>query len=204
MFRSLPAFISHLFHPLMMPLYAVLILFSLDTYLSFSIPAQVKLFIYATVLITTFALPALFLVLLYQRRRVSSMELPDASERKLTYLTTAVFYFMAYWIMKLLPVPRLFPLMFAGACLIIATAFVVNFRWKISIHMMGIGGLMGLVWCLPGILYVNILPYFTLLLIAAGLTGTARLLRNAHTPAQVYAGFAAGFLIQAWFICWMV
>jgi len=197
MFRSIPAFVSYVFHPLLMPLYAVAVLFSLNTYLSFSIPWPVRLFIYGTVLITTLALPALFVLLLYQRGSVKSLEMESPDERRLSFLVTAVFYFIAYWMMKLLPVPRIFPVLFAGACLIILLAFLVNFRWKISIHMMGIGGLLGLLWRLPDILYVNILPTFTLVVVVAGLVGTARLMRNAHTPLQVYAGFFAGFCIQA-------
>jgi hypothetical protein len=197
MFRSLPAFVSWLFHPLLMPAYAVTLLFSLRSYLSISIPAPVRLFIYGTVIVTTLALPALFVLLLYQRGRVKSLEMAEANERRLSYLVTAVFYFIAFWLMKTWQVPRIFPVLFAGACFIIVAAFLINLRWKISIHMMGLGGLLGLVWCLPGLLYVNVLPYFTALVLIAGLTGTARLLRQAHTPAQVYAGLLAGFAIQA-------
>jgi hypothetical protein len=204
MLRTLPGFISYIFHPLLMPLYAVLILFNLNTYLSFSIPAQVKVFIYATVLITTCALPALFVLLLYQKGKVRSLEMETADERRLSFLTTAVFYFIAYWLMKMLPIPKIFPVLFVGACLIILVAFAVNFRWKISIHMMGLGGLLGLVWSLPGILYVNILPYVAVLLVIAGLTGSARLFRNAHTPSQIYAGFLSGFFIQLTLIHYLI
>ncbi len=183
-----------------MPLYAMSILFSLDSYLSFSIPGQVKGFIFATVLITTFALPALFVLLLYQRGKIKTLEMETVDERRLSFLTTAVFYMIAYWMMRLLPLPQLFPAVFAGASVMIVLAFFVSFQWKISVHMMGVGALLGLLWCLPEILYVNILPWFIFLLIAAGLIGTTRLLRDAHTPAQVYSGFFLGFIVQMGFI----
>jgi membrane-associated phospholipid phosphatase len=69
---------------------------------------------------------------------------------------------------------------------------IVNLKWKISAHMVGIGGLCGAIATLVihkpeppfGLLYVCIL--------IAGLVGYARLRLQAHTPAQVYSGFLLG------------
>jgi membrane-associated phospholipid phosphatase len=47
-------------------------------------------------------------------------------------------------------------------------------------------------------------PFWMLpvVLLIAGLTGTARLLREAHLPSEVYAGYLAGAICQlaGWYI----
>ena len=73
---------------------------------------------------------------------------------------------------------------------------LINLRWKISIHMTGIGGLFGLIY---GLSYSMNMPMIYLLMIIAviaGVLGMSRMLLKAHTPAQVYVGFLSGFFIE--------
>jgi membrane-associated phospholipid phosphatase len=44
--------------------------------------------------------------------------------------------------------------------------------------------------------YVDLAFYVILAALVCGLVGFARLKLKAHTPAQVYAGFFAGFLLM--------
>jgi membrane-associated phospholipid phosphatase len=83
-----------------------------------------------------------------------------------------------------------------GVFLCGCAAEFTNIFKKISLHMIAMGGLVAFmawqqatdahwpVWWVP----------MTLLL--AGLVGTARLLKNAHAPSEVYAGFLAGIICQ--------
>jgi len=196
MFRSVSSFISYAFHPLLMPVYAMILLFNLDSYLSFSISDQIRMYIYATVFISTFLLPALFSLFLLQKGMIRSLQMEDSTERKYSFLTGAVFYFIGYMLLKMLPIPKLFPLVLLGANFILIAAMIVNRWWKISIHTMGIGGLAGIIWTLPDILYINIVPVFTVVLLLAGAIGSARLYESSHNAFQVYAGFFAGFIIE--------
>jgi hypothetical protein len=92
--------------------------------------------------------------------------------------------------------PPSFQLVFLGAAFIVLVCMMITLFWKISIHMISIGGTIGLFmaigfryeWLLPQI----ILPLFFL----AGIVGYARLRLEAHTPTQVYIGFITGWIVM--------
>jgi len=72
---------------------------------------------------------------------------------------------------------------------------LINFEFKISAHMAGIGGVTGL---LTGIgIRMNIdMTFLIIIAIAiAGLIGFARLKQNAHKPPEVYLGFLTGVAV---------
>jgi membrane-associated phospholipid phosphatase len=56
---------------------------------------------------------------------------------------------------------------------------------------------------MEGTLSISLNALFGILLIFAGLIGVARLALQAHTPADLYRGYAVGILAQvvaSWFI----
>jgi hypothetical protein len=61
--------------------------------------------------------------------------------------------------------------------------------------MVGIGGLAGLISYLIIKMQVDLGFYLILIILAAGLTGTARLILNAHKPFEIYTGFLTGLVI---------
>jgi membrane-associated phospholipid phosphatase len=78
---------------------------------------------------------------------------------------------------------------------LIATS-LINLVWKVSAHMVGIGGVIGAVIALSVQLDTDFFYILSSLILLAGLLGYSRLKLNAHTPAQVYLGFVVGFLPQ--------
>lgn len=198
--RSVANFFSFVFHPLLMPLYAMLLIFNLNTYLSYSVSPQLQRIIYIVVFITTFAMPVLFSMLLLQKGVIRSLEMEDKSERKWPFIITSVFYLIAFYLLRMLPVSGLFPLIVLSAAVVILLAFFITIFWKISIHMMGIGGLAGLLWGVADVLYIPITGIFILLIVLAGFIGTARLIRSAHIPSQIYMGFITGFAAEVLFM----
>jgi membrane-associated phospholipid phosphatase len=74
-------------------------------------------------------------------------------------------------------------------------AFIITSKWKISAHMIGIGGITGLIAYLIYYLHVNLEIYLIVIVLVSGLTGTARLILNAHHPSEIYSGFLMGFAI---------
>lgn len=198
--RSVANFFSFVFHPLLMPVYAMLLIFNLNTYLSYSVSPQLQRIIFIVVFITTFVMPVLFSMLLLQKGVIHSLEMEDKSERKWPFIFTSVFYLIAFYLLRMLPVSGLFPLIVLSAAVVILLAFFITIFWKISVHMMGIGGLAGLLWGLADVLYIPITGIFILLIILAGFIGTARLIRSAHLPSQLYIGFITGFAAEVVFM----
>jgi membrane-associated phospholipid phosphatase len=54
---------------------------------------------------------------------------------------------------------------------------------------------MALVIFISFYLKVNLSFYLILVILFAGITGTARLHLKAHTPVEVYSGFVIGFVV---------
>jgi membrane-associated phospholipid phosphatase len=65
----------------------------------------------------------------------------------------------------------------------------------VSTHMVGLGGLMGLVSVLQHFYGLNIGGLLVVCMLVSGLVGTARLYLQHHTESQVYAGFMLGYIV---------
>ena len=73
---------------------------------------------------------------------------------------------------------------------------LVNFKWKISAHMAGIGGFVALVCRINagGDGVFDLLPVICGAIFIAGILGTSRIAMERHTFWQVMAGAANGFI----------
>lgn len=184
--------ISFLFHPLLMPTYSFVLLFSINAYFSMIIPIEAKWRLLLFVFILTFVFPLISIVFLYNRKMISSLYMKERKERTLPFFITTIFYFTVFYLLKGLNLSPIFQYYALGASLLVVAALVINFFWKISIHMIGIGGLLGMLIGLSimGIIN-NILALFGGILIA-GFIGFARLQLKNHTQAQVYGGLLLG------------
>lgn len=83
-----------------------------------------------------------------------------------------------------------------GAVASVTLAFLINLKWKISAHMIGIGGLTGALVCMTLLLETNMISFIVFAIIASGITATSRLTLNAHTPHQLVAGYLLGISCQ--------
>lgn len=150
--------------------------------------------------IGTFVITAfipLTLILFFKRRgAISDFSISKAQERTQIYWFTILCYaFWIYFTFKIIHTPFVAMVgIWATIALVLVT--LINYRWKISAHLTGLGGLLG------GILaytynYAQPLPIITItiLLVVALLLMYARLYLNAHTPGQVVAGFLLGIIM---------
>jgi membrane-associated phospholipid phosphatase len=83
--------------------------------------------------------------------------------------------------------------MILGTTIAAIITLLINLRWKISAHMVGIGGVLGAVIGISERFMQNLNGTIIVLFLVAGMIGYARLKLDAHTSLQVYAGFATGF-----------
>lgn len=188
--------ISHVFHPLIMPIIGLIIIFNTDSYINYAVPTELKQAILILIGATTFIIPLLIALLLLNRKLINSLEMETRRERIFPYSITISFYVFALYMLKQAPVPAIVFNFIVGATLSIIIAFVINMKWKISAHMIGVGGLVGALLCISILLGIYITPYLVLALLIAGLIGSSRLILKAHTPSQIYVGFAVGIICQ--------
>jgi hypothetical protein len=188
--------ISVIFHPMMMVTFAgIIYFFFIPSDFDFPDPS-IPLRILGMIITSTILLPVVSVLLMVRMGKVQSVEMEQQRERNWPLLQSAIIYLVAYYVLHSRVVPVFIQLFILGAIIGILVSLVINLRWKISLHMIGIGGLCGgisIVMMLQSGASPLILAFCFMI---AGLLGTARLYLNAHTPAQIFAGFVTGFAVQ--------
>jgi hypothetical protein len=154
--------------------------------------------------LTTFAIPALSLGLLKYTGNISSLKLQNRKERLLPFFYITIFYgFAAYYFSRQMLVTEITSGIFILTAIMILAAAIITFFWKISVHSLSMGGVVGLLFVITAMLPdspVNYLLFASILI--SGFVLSARLKLQAHTPAQVYMGFVLGLLISFMIIYW--
>lgn len=110
---------------------------------------------------------------------------------------TLIPYIFSFYFLNRLPIVAEIPNFMLGASITIAIALIVSIWWKISIHMVGVGGIAGLFFALSLRFYVDVTWLIIAAVIIAGWVACARLALNAHKPSQVYIGFFIGWITIA-------
>lgn len=191
---TLAKILSYFFHPLLMPTYGVLLFLNIDPQLSLFLSFKIKAILCFMTFAFTCLLPIVNVWILVKTKVASSFQLDKREERNISYLTTIIFYSAVYYLLNGIPVSNTLKLLILGATFSIALAFLINFWWKISAHMIGIGGVAGALLAVNS--QIDIALFFPIALFIAGLLGFARLALQAHSNAQVYVGFCLGFVCE--------
>lgn len=184
--------ISIIFHPLLIPTYAFLILFSINAYFSLLIPYPSKLRILSLIFIITFVFPTLVILFFKSRNIISSLQMKNREERVYPYIVAGIFFSLAFYLIRIIQISPIFQYFCLGSAILLFIAFLINFLWKISIHMIAIGGLTGMILGLSFMSIINNILLIYGCFFVSGLIGFARLRLNAHSNAQIYAGYFLG------------
>jgi hypothetical protein len=189
-------FLSFILHPALMPTYAMVLLFQMDHFFVFNIPLAIKLAVILVVFFNTFVMPLLISFLLLRNGIIKSFYMEERQERNIPLISFAALLMIAYYMLLKIPLPDFFFLMLLGATASVIIVTLINFKWKISIHMAGIGAMAGIFFGLSSLLLVDLRVAFVISILTAGMLGVARLKMSAHEPLQIYAGFFTGFLCE--------
>ncbi|MFC2128746.1 PAP2 family protein [Bacteroidota bacterium] len=193
--KNLAKWISILIHPLIMPTLGIIILLNSGVYVSF-IPWEIKKLIYLMVFLGTFLIPLCLIPFFLYQKIIGNIEMSERKERIIPLSITALFYFFTYFIFIKVQVYHLLQLFILGAAITILITLFITIKWKISAHLIGIGGVSGGILAI-GLKYnIDIQSIFMTSILVAGLLGYSRLKLKAHTPAQIYAGYFTGLVIM--------
>jgi membrane-associated phospholipid phosphatase len=187
-------FFSALFHPLLMTSVGLLILFNSGTSLAVVQP-EVKKVSMIVVFLFTCVFPIGLMVMLYLTKMIKDFELSEKRERTLPIALTIILLLFTFFVMKGIPQLERAHISFllspvVGMILILA----VNRYMKPSVHMLGLGGLMGMLLVIIVFFRAPLQPVFVMIVLAAGITGSARLILKLHTPKELLVGLLTGFL----------
>lgn len=190
--------ISYLFHPLLMVSYGAILLFWGNNNTIYSTFTQETIKVVITLVLFSFTcvLPIINLFIFYKLRYISSLQLENRQERSFPYIATSLFYFGLFYMLFDFNIWPTIKLLVLSAGISILMVAIINYKWKISAHMTGIGGLLGAMIAISIFIHTSLLPIICLILVVSGLIGMARLHLKAHTPAQIYVGFILGCGLQ--------
>ncbi|RKY56147.1 MAG: hypothetical protein DRP89_01980 [Candidatus Neomarinimicrobiota bacterium] len=180
---SVSQIISIIFHPILFAPMAFALIFFSSLYKS---SKGLECFVIS--IIATSLTPMIYVYLMKKHGRTKGLDVPEREKRKDPFIIGIVAYLIAlllFWILKA-PKPALV-LMWAYAFNTMVAILITHY-WKISIHGMAAGG------PTAALGYV-ISSNFYLLLLMLPLLVYSRVALKAHTPMQVIAGFALGFIL---------
>lgn len=185
--------ISWILVPLMMPVYGMLLIFSLSI-LDIA-PAGIRTVFTLIVAAFNLVVPAILVWMLKKMGVVHDLGLNERRERLVPYLITVACMGATAFFMWYKGAPLWVAMFFAGGALAGLVNAVVNLRWKISAHAAGVAGIVALLVRIikDGYPEPAAMVWLVVSILAAGLLGSARIWLGRHTVWQVLAGYAVGF-----------
>lgn len=193
MFKVLAKTFSFLLHPLFMPTYGILIMFQAGSVAAI-LPWEVKQYVLMVVVANTLVLPMLLLPIFVKRRMAKDYNFSDKKERMLPLLFTFILYAITFYFIGGVSLPSIIKGFLLGSTIAVLLTFVVNFFWKVSIHMVGIGGLMGMIFLVILKLLSSIVGFLLVGFLFSGVIGTSRLYLGEHNLKQIAGGYALGMI----------
>lgn len=182
------------FHPMMMPIYAMLyVLYGNTIWAVF--PSNYKTVAMLYVCLGTSILPLLSIAVMIMFGYVGDPEMPNKSERVLplavnSILVGAMCFYLRFEVALPYPMVRLAEGMF----IMLLLALCITPVWKISLHGMGVGALLVYLSIVGIISRVDFSAYVSIAFLIAGIVAWARLYLGSHTPCQLLFGLLTGIV----------
>lgn len=193
-FRKIANTLSWVLHPFLLPVYLMALLLTMTTFAFYS--TNVKFYFMWVVALYAIIIPFLTLGILRSLGRISDFRVDDRRERLLPLLIGTVCYVLcALTFAKIPSAIFLRKFMVAAACCE-AMCLVVSLRWKISLHLTGMGAIVALLVVMNVVGVGNMLIPLAAAILCAGALASARLYLGCHNPRQVAAGFFGGFCVS--------
>lgn len=189
--------ISMVFTPFYLPLVGLVALF-MFSYMSL-LPMAYKLPMLLTVYLFTILMPSLLIHLYRKLQGWTSKELGRKERRLVPYIISILCYFGCFFFMEYRNTPRIISIILVAALVIQMICAFINIWWKISTHMAAIGGVAGAMIIYSIAFSFNPLWWLSIVILLAGMVGSARMILRQHSLSQVVVGFFVG-LTCAFFV----
>lgn len=185
--------VSYLFHPVFLPTAGLIVLFSINSYVAQTTPMGRQLFLVSWIFVNTAIIPFLFTAFLRWRNLVKSIHLDHREDRTIPFTFAFFFYLTNYWLLRDITMPQVIYSIFFGSSVAVGIALAINFFTKISIHMIGMGGMTASIYSMSQLYGLDITLLVVVGILASGMVGTARYVLESHTIRQIYMGWLIGF-----------
>lgn len=189
--------LSYIFHPIFIPVYVSAYLLFIHPLMFAGFDLQARSRLLASVFVNLCFLPAITVFLCRKLRFVEGFQMNTQRERIIPLAAAMVFYFWCWFALKNFnTLPELFRQFLLGCFITIIAAWLANIYYKVSLHGLAAGGMVGFLL----LLLFSEIGYSPLYLVAAiliaGAVCSARLVLGAHRPVEVYSALIIGVFCQ--------
>lgn len=197
--KKILPFFSYLFHPLFVPIFALVFYYALQTDRYFSYD-EIYIHLIQVLVITVF-IPLMVFYLLLINRRIDSIMVADVGQRKIPLFLHIVLLLL---LLSKTTTKGSFPELyyfFLGS--VVSSGFALLFTFfnkKVSLHMLGITSLSVFVISLSYHFNYHSLVLGTMILLCSGLVGSSRLVMKAHNPIELIMGTIIGISPQLYLL----
>jgi hypothetical protein len=183
-------FFSGLFNPFLIPTLGLWLIMGYIPGVDF-FSVKLKLILLGVLFFSTCLLPFVF-ISLGKLHRGWNIESEHYLNRVMPYLFTALSAFFGSQLLGKLPVPGIFRVFLLAICLIMVIATLLSFKWKVSEHLLALGGFLGSLLALNFKYGMNVFWLIVAVVLVSGIVGTSRLYLEKESQKQVYASFLIG------------
>jgi hypothetical protein len=189
--------ISYIFHPLFIPVYVTAFLAYIHPSCFSGYHFSQKNWVIIRIVYTMVFFPALTVWLLKRLGFIKSIFLESQQDRIIPYIASNIFYFWAYLVFRNQPnIPHILTSFTFAVFLSSAAALLANIYLKISMHAIGMGGLIGLFLIIMQQNTMLMTWPLSLAFLVTGLVCTARFIISNHTQKEIYSGLLTGLICQ--------
>ncbi len=201
--RVVATIISYLLHPVFMPVLMAWVIYIVSPVSFVKYEGKDLSLVFIQIAISTIFFPVLVVFLLKGLGFIDSIFLRTQKERIVPVLATLICYWWISHVFKNLDAPVILQVLLRGAYVGIILLFVCSIFFKISMHTMAAGGMLGVLIVLMMISPVSMTVPLFIGIVIAGISGTARMLLGAHTQFEIWTGYILGILAMLaayWYI----
>ena len=186
--------VSVVLHPLLVPLYVLLLLLAGPTQLA-AYPVSIKIYLFLVTALYTAVVPVLAVGVLRSMGRISSLTIDRRHERILPLVIGIICYVLCAVTVSRIPSAMLIrKFLVAGACCELF-CLAVTFRWKISLHLTAQGAVAAFLLLMTFGNAGNLTSALAFSILCAGVLASARLWLGCHNIGQIAAGYFGGFVV---------
>ncbi len=196
MLNGIASFFSVILHPLFFPIYGLSYINWADAYKFAGLDETARTKFFAIVIVNTIVFPLITVLIMKKLGFVSNIRLKEREERIIPLAAGGLFYFWTFMVVRSLAVSGFITGVFLGASISVFACFFFNLFFKISIHCAAAGGFIAMALYLTLTVQHNLQIPLMVIIILAGLLGSARWYLKEHSPFEIFSGYLMGFLSQ--------
>lgn len=190
--------VSVIFHPLLMPVYGLFIIFSAPALYGY-LPHQVKKILTFIVIVNNMIIPLMLITYFRFRNLVSGWTIENRRERILPLITISFFYLFTVYLIYRFHIPFFIKAFVICSAVMAVAVTIINFWFRISVHSTGAGAITALVIILSVRMQAPLTFLLIIVILISGLVMSSRLWLKAHNSSEVWTGFLLGSMGS--FIC---